>query len=387
MNTSRRDFLRSAAIVLAALPVALPELVHAQPLTAGIQPSGTTMSPDAGDDIRPFSVSISDDALVDLRKRIAATRLPDKELVGDASQGVQLATAQALMSYWASDYDFNRLDSRLNALPQFMTTIDGVDIHFLHVKSPHPNALPLIITHGWPGSIIEMLDVIGSLTDPTAHGGSAEDAFDVVIPSIPGYGYSGKPTEVGWDPGRIARVWAELMHRLGYTGYVAQGGDLGAIVTHALAQLAPDGLLGIHLNFLVSFPPDVTAAVLGGGPPPAGISDDERAALAAVAAIYKRLFNFGTGAGRAAHQRARRICPGADGVDLGDTAGHIRDGDPRHAGNSGAGVQAPRSPGFVATSDHRSAPRALNFRRSHSVSGRRLGTRWSLPLARAVIGR
>ena len=288
MNTSRRDFLRSAAIVLAALPVALPELVHAQPLTAGIQPSGTTMSPDAGDDIRPFSVSISDDALVDLRKRIAATRLPDMELVGDASQGVQLATAQALMSYWASDYDFNRLDSRLNALPQFMTTIDGVDIHFLHVKSPHPNALPLIITHGWPGSIIEMLDVIGSLTDPTAHGGSAEDAFDVVIPSIPGYGYSGKPTEVGWDPGRIARVWAELMHRLGYTGYVAQGGDLGAIVTHALAQLAPDGLLGIHLNFLVSFPPDVTAAVLGGGPPPAGISADERAALAAVAAIYKR---------------------------------------------------------------------------------------------------
>src|SRR5207248_10853175 len=178
--------------------------------------------------VRPFHVDIVDEAITDLRRRLGATRLPPKELVADASQGVQLAMLQALARYWSTDYDFRRLASRLNALPQFMTKIDGLDIYFIHVKSRHENALPLIITHGWPGSVIEMLEVIGPLTDPTAHGGSAEDAFDLVLPSIPGYGFSGEPMEGGWGPDRIARAWAELMNRLGYTRYVAQGGDQGA---------------------------------------------------------------------------------------------------------------------------------------------------------------
>src|SRR5204862_3916993 len=202
--------------------------------------------------VRPFRVDMSEEAIADLRRRIAATRFPDKELVADASQGVQLAMLQELARYWATDYDFRRLDSRLNALPQFMTKIDGIDIHFIHVKSRHENALPLVITHGWPGSVIEMLEVIGPLTDPTAHGGRAEDAFDLVLPSIPGYGFSGEPMEGGWGPDRIARAWAELMTRLGYTRYVAQGGDVGAYVTEAMGRQAPEGLLGIHLNVLTA---------------------------------------------------------------------------------------------------------------------------------------
>jgi pimeloyl-ACP methyl ester carboxylesterase len=225
-------------------------------------------------EIRPFRVDMSGEAVADLRRRIAATRWPHKELVADRSQGVQLATIQELARYWAIDYDWRQCEAKLNALPQFTTEIGGVDIHFIHVKSPHGNALPLIITHGWPGSVIELLGVIGPLTDPTAHGGSAGDAFDLVIPSLPGYGFSAEPNEVGWDPGRIAQAWAELMHRLGYTRYIAQGGDVGAYVTDAMGRQAPEGLLGIHLNLLQ------TALI---GPPPAEPSEQERAALDAIA--------------------------------------------------------------------------------------------------------
>jgi pimeloyl-ACP methyl ester carboxylesterase len=209
--------------------------------------------------IRPFQIEVREEQVAELRGRIAAARWPGKELVDDRSQGVQLATLQALASYWNAEYDFGRIEARLNALPQFKTEIDGVAIHFIHVKSRHENALPLIITHGWPGSVIELLGVIGPLTDPTAHGGRAEDAFDLVVPSIPGYGLSGEPTEVGWDPARIARAWAELMTRLGYTRYVAQGGDWGAAVTDALGRQAPEGLIGIHLNLLMTEPPPQVA--------------------------------------------------------------------------------------------------------------------------------
>jgi pimeloyl-ACP methyl ester carboxylesterase len=202
--------------------------------------------------IRPFRVDIPEEALDDLRRRIAATRWPSKELVADRTQGVQLATLQALARYWAEDYDFGRIEARLNALPQFTTEIDGVEIHFIHVRSKHEDALPLIMTHGWPGSVIELLETIGPLTDPTAHGGTPGDAFHLVLPSLPGYGFSGEPTEVGWESGRIARAWAELMDRLGYTRYVAQGGDVGAGVTDAMGRQAPEGLLGIHLNVLLA---------------------------------------------------------------------------------------------------------------------------------------
>jgi len=212
--------------------------------------------------MRQFHVDISDKEVADLRERIASTRWPSKEI--DPSQGVELATLQELARYWATDYDFGRLPSRLNSLPQFMTEIDGLDIHFIHVRSRHENALPLVITHGWPGSVIEMLDVVGPLTDPTAYGGREEDAFDVVIPSLPGYGFSGQPTEPGWNAGRIAAAWAELMKRLGYTRYVAQGGDQGAGVTDAMGRLAPDGLIGVHFNLLSAFPTEVLAAIFGG---------------------------------------------------------------------------------------------------------------------------
>jgi pimeloyl-ACP methyl ester carboxylesterase len=225
--------------------------------------------------VRPFRIDVPEDALADLRRRIAATRLPSRELVADRSQGVQLATIQKLARYWATDYDWRACEARLNALPQFTTEIDGIDIHFIHVKSPHPGALPLIMTHGWPGSVIELLEAVGPLTDPTTRGGRAEDAFDLVLPSLPGYGFSGEPAEVGWDPARIARAWAELMNRLGYTRYVAQGGDVGSSVTDAMGRLAPDGLLGIHLNLLLS-------ALIGASPTP-GDSEQERAALDAIA--------------------------------------------------------------------------------------------------------
>ncbi len=234
-------------------------------------------SSEAADTIRLFRVDVPDEAVVDLGRRIAATRFPSRELVADRSQGVQLATMQELARYWATDYDWRRCEARLNALPQFMTEIDGVDIHFIHVKSPHENALPLIMTHGWPGSVVELLETVGPLTDPTAHGGRAEEAFDVVLPSLPGYGFSGQPTELGWDPGRVARAWAELMRRLGSTRYVAQGGDVGAAVTDAMGRQAPLGLAGIHTNLLV--PALANAAALSAGEP----SQQERAALDALA--------------------------------------------------------------------------------------------------------
>src|ERR687885_2153797 len=225
-------------------------------------------------EIRPFHVEVPEEQIDDLRRRIAATRWPSKELVEDRSQGVQLATLQALARYWTTDYDFGRVESRLNALPQFTTDIDGVDIHFVHVTSEHPDALPLIMTHGWPGSVIELLETVGPLTDPTAHGGSAGDAFHLVLPSLPGYGFSDEPTEIGWDLGRTARAWAKLMNRLGYTRYVAQGGDVGAGVTDAMGRLVPEGLLGIHTNLLVP-------ALNGPGALPAE-TDAERAAFAAI---------------------------------------------------------------------------------------------------------
>jgi pimeloyl-ACP methyl ester carboxylesterase len=221
-------------------------------------------------EIRPFRVDMPDEAIADLRRRIAAVRWPSRELVTDRSQGVQLATIQELARYWATDYDWRVCEARLNGLPQFTTEIDGVNIHFIHVKSPQADALPLIMTHGWPGSVIELLETIGPLTDPTAHGGSAEDAFDLVLPSLPGYGFSGEPTELGWGPGRTAPAWAELMRRLGYTRYVAQGGDVGAAITDTMGRLAPEGLAGIHMNLLVT--------VLGGGPMPSD-TEQERAAL------------------------------------------------------------------------------------------------------------
>jgi pimeloyl-ACP methyl ester carboxylesterase len=214
--------------------------------TTEARPSGAT------DDtsVRPFQVNVPDQAIEDLRRRIAATRWPSRELVADRSQGVQLATMQELARYWVSDYDWRKCEARLNALPQFTTEIDGVEIRFIHVRSRHENALPLIMTHGWPGSVIELLETVGPLTDPTAHGGTPEDAFHLVLPSLPGYGFSGEPTELGWENGRIARAWAELMDRLGYTRYVAQGGDVGAAVTDAMGRQAPEGLLGIHVNLL-----------------------------------------------------------------------------------------------------------------------------------------
>jgi pimeloyl-ACP methyl ester carboxylesterase len=225
-------------------------------------------------EIRPFRIDMPDEALDELRQRIAATRWPSKELVKDRAQGVQLDTIRELARYWATDYDWRACEARLNALPQFLTSIDGLDIHFIHVRSRHANALPVVITHGWPGSVIELLEAVGPLTDPAAHGGSADDAFHLVLPSLPGYGFSGEPAETGWDPGRIARAWTELMNRLGYTRYVAQGGDQGAAVTDAMGRLAPAGLLGIHLNFL-------REALASAGSLPA-TSAEERAALAAI---------------------------------------------------------------------------------------------------------
>ena len=233
-------------------------------------------------EIQAFHVEIPQERLDDLRRRIAATRWPSKELVPDRSQGVQLAPLQELARYWATDYDWRKAEAKLNALPQFRTEIDGVEIHFIHVKSPHENALPLIMTHGWPGSVIELLEAVGPLTDPTTHGGEAEDAFDLVLPSLPGYGFSGEPADLGWNAGRVAQAWAELMHRLGYTRYVAQGGDVGALVTDIMGRQAPEGLLGIHMNLLVT--------VLA-GPQPAE-SEQERAAADQFATFRESGFGY-----------------------------------------------------------------------------------------------
>jgi pimeloyl-ACP methyl ester carboxylesterase len=226
--------------------------------------------------IRPFRVSVPEAELTDLRRRITATKFPERETVNDMSQGVPLATVEKLARYWATEYDWRKVEARLNALPQFISEIDGLDIHFIHVRSKHENALPIIVSHGWPGSFIEQLKIIGPLSDPTAFGGRASDAFDVVIPSMPGFGFSGKPTTTGWDPLRIARAWIVLMQRLGYTRYVAQGGDWGSFVVEMMALQAPPELIGIHTNFPHAVPPDVSKAIQSGGVAPSGLSDDER---------------------------------------------------------------------------------------------------------------
>jgi pimeloyl-ACP methyl ester carboxylesterase len=239
--------------------------------------------------VRPFQVvNVPEAELTELRRRITATRFPEKETVADFSQGVQLAFIQALARYWATEYDWRKCEARLNALPQFITEIDGLDIHFIHVRSKHDNALPLIVTHGWPGSVVEQMKIVDPLTNPTAHGGSASDAFDVVIPSIPGYGYSGKPTETGWGPARVARAWAELMKRLGYERYVAQGGDWGAVVTDLMGVQAPKGLLGIHTNMPGIFPADIDGAAFSGAPAPSGLSADEKVAYERLQFVYQR---------------------------------------------------------------------------------------------------
>jgi pimeloyl-ACP methyl ester carboxylesterase len=236
-------------------------------------------------EVRPFSIDVPEEELAELRRRVAATRWPEKEPVEDQSQGVQLATIQELARYWTTDYDWRKCEAKLNALPQFMTNIDGLDIHFIHVRSKHEDALPLIVTHGWPGSVIEQLKIIDPLTNPTAHGASASDAFHLVIPSMPGYGFSSKPAATGWDPARIARAWVELMKRLGYTRFVAQGGDWGGVVVDMMGVQAPPELIGIHTNMPGAVPPDVSRAVQSGDPAPSGLSDEERG-------TYEKLKDF-----------------------------------------------------------------------------------------------
>ena len=278
---SRRD------VLLGAMRLGAAALVLAGCLT------GPAAAAAEDEGIRPFRVQVRDAELADLRKRIADSRWPDKETVTDRSQGNQLAKLQEIVRHWGSDYDWRKVEARLNALPMFMTKIDGVDIHFIHVRSKHDNALPLIVTHGWPGSIIEQLKIIDPLTNPTAHGANASDAFHVVIPSMPGFGFSGKPTVTGWNPDRIARAWAELMKRLGYTRYVAQGGDWGSPVSSAMARQAAPGLLGIHINLPATIPSEIAAMLAVGGPAPEGLSDKERAAFNSIDTFFKKYRAYG----------------------------------------------------------------------------------------------
>jgi pimeloyl-ACP methyl ester carboxylesterase len=280
LNPDRRQLLSTAAMGIAAAGAA--SLFYSDPAPAA-----------TSDAIRPFRIQVPEEQLVDLRRRLAATRWPDRETVNDRSQGVQLAKFQELVRYWGTDYDWRKVEARLNALPQFITEIDGLDIHFIHVRSKHENALPLIVTHGWPGSVIEQLKIIDPLTNPTAHGASASDAFHLVIPSMPGYGFSGKPKGTGWNPDRIARAWAELMKRVGYTRYVAQGGDWGSPVSSAMARQAAAGLLGIHINLPATVPQDVAMALAGGGPAPAGLSEKERAAFDSLDTFFKKYMAYG----------------------------------------------------------------------------------------------
>jgi pimeloyl-ACP methyl ester carboxylesterase len=256
----------------------------------------TLLAPPPGPEttpIRPFHADVPEAELTELRKRINATRWPERETVSDATQGVQLATTQKLARYWATEYDWRKVEARLNALPQFITEIDGLDIHFIHVRSRHEKALPVIVTHGWPGSIIEQMKIIDPLTNPTAHGGSAADAFDVVIPSIPGYGYSGKPTKSGWGPARIARAWITLMKRLGYSKFVAQGGDWGAVIVEQMALLGAPELLGIHTNMPGVFPDEINNAAFSGAPAPAGLSADEKLAYERLQFVYQKGIGYG----------------------------------------------------------------------------------------------
>lgn len=272
----RNAFLLAAAMTLLAW--------------SGMSHGGSSADPTA---VRPFKVHVTQSQLDDLKTRVQATRWADKETVDGDSQGLQLARVQALAKYWASDYGWRRLETQLNALPQFVTTIDGVEIHFFHVKSKHAGALPLIITHGWPGSFLEMLKTIGPLTDPTAHGGRPEDAFDVVIPSIPGYGFSERPSQTGWGPERVGRAWDVLMKRLGYARYVSQGGDHGSVISDAMARQAPKGLLGIHLTMPAAVPDDVVNAINAGGPAPSGLSAQEKAAFESLNTFFSRNAAYG----------------------------------------------------------------------------------------------
>jgi len=276
---------RTLFALLAAASLTTPAAVLAQPARPGSRAAKAAPAPAGeGERVRPFRARVPQKELDDLRRRLAATRWPDRETVADQSQGAQLAALQELVRYWGTDYDWRKAEAKLNALPQFVTKIDGVDVHFIHVRSRHPNALPMIITHGWPGSVFEQIKLVGPLADPTAHGGRAEDAFDVVIPSLPGYGFSSRPTEAGWGTERIGRAWDVLMKRLGYARYVAQGGDWGAGVVQAMGRQAPAGLLGIHTNLPATIPSEVGAALAGGGPTPPGLSTQERAVFDALRA-------------------------------------------------------------------------------------------------------
>jgi pimeloyl-ACP methyl ester carboxylesterase len=284
INLDRRQLLSTVATGIAAASAA--SLFPAYPAPAA-----------TSDEISPFRINVPEEALVDLRRRINATRWPERETVTDESQGVQLATIQEVARYWGTDYDWRKVEAKLNALPQFMTEIDGLDVHFIHVRSKHENALPLIVTHGWPGSIIEQLKIIDPLTNPTAHGASASDAFHLVVPSLPGYGFSGQPTTTGWGPERTARAWVVLMKRLGYTQFVSQGGDLGGVVSNVMAKQAPPELLGIHVNFPATVPPDIAKALQCGDPPPSSLSADERRAYEqlSISFMKRRAYAFEMG--------------------------------------------------------------------------------------------
>jgi pimeloyl-ACP methyl ester carboxylesterase len=293
LSSTRRSFLRGLTAASAALPCLLAVPGDAEVISSGglrrsfDSLNSATMASNSDESVRPFHVEFPDSAIVDLRRRIGGTKWPERETVPDTTQGVQLATMRELAQYWQADYDWRKVEARLNALPQFMTNIDDLRIHFIHVRSKNPNALPMIVTHGWPGSVIEQLKIIGPLTDPTAYGRKVEDSFDVVIPSLPGHGFSEKPTATGWDPVRIARAWVVLMKRLGYTRYVAQGGDWGNAVTEQMALLTPPGLLGIHTNMPATVPDDIAKALDAGGPAPSDLTADERRAYDQLDYFYK----------------------------------------------------------------------------------------------------
>jgi len=287
---NRRHFCGTAAATLAASAFTLPSLLFPKRSLAMNAVAQTASDATA---VRPFQMSFPQADLAELRRRVKATIFPDRETVADATQGVQLATVQNLAQYWANEYDWRKCEAKLNSLPQFLTEIDGLDIHFIHVRSKHKNALPMIVTHGWPGSVIEQLKIVGPLTDPTKYGGRAEDAFDLVIPSMPGYGFSGKPTATGWDPVHIARAWAVLMKRLGYTKYVAQGGDWGALVTEQMALQAPPGLLAIHTNMPGVIPGDIDKAAFSGAPAPSSLSAEEKAAYERLQFVYTKGIAYG----------------------------------------------------------------------------------------------